>query len=337
MTDDIAIQVKQVSKSFGSVQALNNVDFEVKAGTIFALLGPNGAGKTTLVRILTTLLHPDAGIARVGSYDVLHESQSVRGVIGLAGQSAAVDANLTGRENIELVGRLYHLEPAAVRSHTTELLENFGLTDAANRVSKTYSGGMRRRLDLAASLIGNPKILFLDEPTTGLDPQSRLDMWRTIEGLVSQGVTVLLTTQYLEEADYLADKIAVIDHGKIIAVGTPEELKSKIGNDVIEIRLSDRSRIKEAVEIVTRFGSGEPSIEQETGKVILPVDSGPSVLADVVRELDYSKLDIDDLNFRRPSLDEVFLTLTSKPETELKENSSGVSRYINANGRRRKQ
>lgn len=337
MTDDIAIQVKQVSKSFGSVQALNNVDFEVKAGTIFALLGPNGAGKTTLVRILTTLLHPDSGIAKVGSYDVLHESQSVRGVIGLAGQSAAVDANLTGRENIELVGRLYHLEPAAVRRHTTELLENFGLIDAANRVSKTYSGGMRRRLDLAASLIGNPKILFLDEPTTGLDPQSRLDMWRTIEDLVSQGVTVLLTTQYLEEADYLADKIAVIDHGKIIAVGTPEELKSKIGNDVIEIRLSDRSRIKEAVEIVTKFGSGEPSIEEETGKVILPVDSGPSVLADVVRELDSSKLDIDDLNFRRPSLDEVFLTLTGKPETGLKENSGGVSQYNSTNGRRRKQ
>lgn len=314
MTDEVAISIKQISKSFGSVKALRGVDLEVNAATIFALLGPNGAGKTTLVRILTTLLLPDAGSVQVGGYDVLSAPHDVRTIIGLAGQNAAVDENLTGKENLELVGRLYHLDRKTAKKHSVKLLESFGLTDAANRISKTYSGGMRRRLDLAASLIGNPKILFLDEPTTGLDPQSRLDLWETIENLVSsKGVTVLLTTQYLEEADHLADEIAVIDQGKIIALGTPSELKSKIGNDVVEIHLSDNSRLNEAVNAIAKFSSGKPAIEDETGRIVLPVSDGSSVLVEIVRELDYLKLDIADLNFRRPSLDEVFITLTGQP------------------------
>lgn len=320
MTNGLAIQVEQVSKSFGSVKALDLVDLSVETGTILALLGPNGAGKTTLVRILTTLLRPDTGTVKVGAYDVARQPQQVRMVMGLAGQSAAVDDILTGRENLELVGRLYHLDSATARKRATELLDSFGLTDAADRSSKTYSGGMRRRLDLAASLVGNPKILFLDEPTTGLDPQSRLELWGTIENLVSEGVTVLLTTQYLEEADHLANKIAVIDEGRIIAFGSPEVLKSKIGDDVIELRFLDRSKAGTAADLIRKFGATEPTVEEKSGKVILPVNSGPVVLADVLRELDAAQLAIDDLNLRRPSLDEVFLTLTGRPDAVAKEN-----------------
>lgn len=307
-----AIHVEQVSRSFGSVQALVGLDLEVEAGTIFALLGPNGAGKTTLVRVLTTLLRPDTGTVKVGGHDALRDPRSVKMEIGLAGQSAAVDEILTGRENLELVGRLYHLDSLTVRKRADELLESFGLTDAANRPAKTYSGGMRRRLDLAASLVGKPRILFLDEPTTGLDPQSRLDLWAMIQELASKGVTIFLTTQYLEEADYLAGMIAVIDHGRIIAHGTPEALKSRIGGDVVEMRLSDRLVAGEAADLIRKFGSGEPEVKEESGRVVLPVDSGPAVLADVVRELDAARLALAELDYRRPSLDEAFLSLTGR-------------------------
>lgn len=320
-----AIHVAQVSKSFGSVRALDHLDLEVEAGTIFALLGPNGAGKTTLVRILTTLLRPDGGTVTVGGHDVLRQPQSVRTVIGLAGQNAAVDEILTGRENLELVGRLYHLDRQTARGRAAELLDSFALTDAADRASKTFSGGMRRRLDLAASLVGRPTVLFLDEPTTGLDPQSRLDLWATIEGLVAEGVTILLTTQYLEEADYLADKVAVIDQGKIIALGTPDGLKSQIGADVIEMRLVERAKVGEAARLIGRFGSDEPTVEEASGKVVLPVDRGPSVLADVVRELDASGLALAELDFRRPSLDEVFLSLTGRPAAPSVDNQPVVT------------
>ncbi|MCK4268127.1 MAG: ATP-binding cassette domain-containing protein [Actinomycetia bacterium] len=336
MTDRPAIQVERVSKSFGSVKALDHVDLQVEAGTILALLGPNGAGKTTLIRVLTTLLRPDTGNARVGSFDVLRQPQQVRLIMGLAGQSAAIDENLTGKENIEMVGKLYHLDSASIEKQATKLLNSFGLDDAANRIAKTYSGGMRRRLDLAASLVGRPKILFLDEPTTGLDPQSRLELWGMIEDLVSEGVTVLLTTQYLEEADYLADKIAVIDHGQIIALGSPEELKSKVGSDVVEMRLSDRSRVQKAAEILSKYGSGKPTVEDESGTIILPVDQGPSVLADVVRELDASQFAIADLNFRRPSLDEAFLALTGRPTTVVEEGAekTGKTRRRKTRGKK---
>lgn len=338
MSEELAIQVAQVSKSFGTVKALYNVDLQVEAGTIFALLGPNGAGKTTLIRVLTTLLRPDTGDVKVGPYDVLRQPQKVRMNMGLAGQSTAIDENLSGRENIEMVGRLYHLNSTTVKERATQLLDDFGLADAADRTAKTYSGGMRRRLDLAASLVGHPKILFLDEPTTGLDPQSRLELWGRIEDLVSGGVTVLLTTQYLEEADYLADKIAVIDQGQIIALGSPEDLKSKIGSDVIEIRLADNSQVREAAQKIRKFGTGAAAVvEDESGSIVLAVDRGTSVLADVVRELDASSFAISDLNFRRPSLDEVFLTLTGSPNTGTKESPGETGQIRRAKAKRRKR
>lgn len=312
MSQKPAIELQGVQKSFGSVKALDGIDLEVTAGSIFALLGPNGAGKTTLVRVLTTLLRPDSGTVRVCSHDALSEPNTVRTVIGLAGQNAAVDGIMTGKENLELVGRLYHLDKATIKQRVSELLGSFGLNDAANRQVKTYSGGMRRRLDLAASLIGQPQILFLDEPTTGLDPKSRQDLWQTIKDLVAQGVTVLLTTQYLEEADYLADMIAVIDHGRIIALDTPKNLKSKTGGDVIEIHLADPFRTNDAVRAIGKFSKGELVVEVESGKIVLPVEGGASILTAVVRELDINQIAIDDLNFRRPSLDEVFISLTGR-------------------------
>lgn len=277
-----------------------------------ALLGPNGAGKTTLVRVLTTLTRPDSGTLTVGGYDVAREPAGVRSIIGLAGQSAAVDETLTGRENLEMVGRLYHLDKATAKRRAAALLDQFELTDAGGRVAKTYSGGMRRRLDLAASLVGEPDILFLDEPTTGLDPRSRLDLWATIQGLVSSGVTVLLTTQYLEEADYLADRIAVIDQGQIIAEGTPDELKNKVGGDVLELRVSDRSQTDAAVTALSGIGSSDIQGEHETGRITVPVSDGTTFVAQVIRVLDRKGIQISDFNLRRPSLDEVFLTLTGK-------------------------
>lgn len=305
------ISVRNLSKVFGKkVRALDDVSLDVKKGRVTALLGPNGAGKTTLVRVLTTLLKPDHGIVRVAGLDVMKDAQTLRSIIGLAGQYAAVDENLTGRENIEMVGRLYHLSKNASKARAAELLRRFDLEDAADRTLKTYSGGMRRRLDLAASLVVRPQVLFLDEPTTGLDPRSRFAMWHVIEELVRDGTSVLLTTQYLEEADHLADDIFVIDHGHIIAHGTPGELKRQVGGEVLEIHIEDHARTDEAAALIARFGSENPRAERDTGIVTMPVRRGAAVLIDAVRELDVAGVNVIDIVLRRPSLDDVFLTLT---------------------------
>ena len=312
-----AILVEGLTKSFGNVHALRGIDLSVPHGTVLGVLGPNGAGKTTAVRILTTLLQPDGGRAEVEGYDVVREAAAVRRSIGLSGQSAAIQEELTGRENLEIIGRLYHLRWPQARSRAVELLEQFGLTDAADRAAKTYSGGMQRRLDLAASLVGKPQVLFLDEPTTGLDPRSRLGMWDIIRSLVAGGTTILLTTQYLDEADELADEIVVIDHGLVIAAGTAEELKGRAGGDVVEFTVPDRSRIPDAVKAITPLGEGEPHADLETGVVSIGVGGrGSDALIDAVRALDAAGVATRGLALRRPSLDDVFLTLTGHAAEE---------------------
>ena len=310
-----AILVEDLTKSFGEVQALRGIDLSVPRGTVLGVLGPNGAGKTTAVRILTTLLPPDGGRAEVDGYDVVREAAAVRRSIGLAGQSAAIQEELTGRENLEIIGRLYHLPWPQARSRATELLEQFDLTDAADRAAKTYSGGMQRRLDLAASLVGRPRVLFLDEPTTGLDPRSRLGMWDIIRTLVARGTTILLTTQYLDEADELADEIVVIDHGLVIAAGTAEELKGRAGGDVVEFTVPDRSRVGDAAAAVATLG--EPHADPDTGVVSVGVGGrGSDALVDAVRALDAAGVVTRGLALRRPSLDDVFLTLTGHAAEE---------------------
>ncbi len=326
MSSGPAILVEGLVKSFGEVRALRGIDLSVPRGTVLGVLGPNGAGKTTAVRILTTLLLPDAGRAQVEGYDVVRQAAAVRRSIGLAGQSAAIQEELTGRENLEIIGRLYHLSWPRARSRATELLEHFGLTDAADRPAKNFSGGMQRRLDLAASLVGDPRVLFLDEPTTGLDPRSRLAMWDTIRSLAARGTTLLLTTQYLDEADELADEIVVIDHGQVIAAGTSEELKGRVGGDVVEFTVPDRSRLADAVAAITPVGEGEPHVDKETGVVSEGVGSrGSDALIDAVRRLDGAGVEIRGLALRRPSLDDVFLALTGHAAEEEDQ----------ANGRRR--
>jgi ABC-2 type transport system ATP-binding protein len=309
-----AILVEGLTKSFGDVHALRGIDLSVPRGTVLGVLGPNGAGKTTAVRILTTLLLPDGGQAVVEGHDVVHEAAAVRRSIGLSGQSAAIQEELTGRENLEMIGRLYHLRKAAAKARAVELLDQFDLTDAADRAAKTYSGGMQRRLDLAASLVGRPKVLFLDEPTTGLDPRSRLGMWDIIRSLVATGTTLLLTTQYLDEADELADEIVVIDHGLVIAAGTSEELKSRVGGDVLEFSVPDRSQIPDAVTAITaitKVGEGEPHVDEDTGTVSIGVGGrGSDALIEAVRTLDAASVPTQGLALRRPSLDDVFLALT---------------------------
>ncbi|MFP5224236.1 MAG: ATP-binding cassette domain-containing protein [Actinomycetota bacterium] len=303
-----AVLAEGIRKSFGSVHALEGVDLKVPAGTVLGLLGPNGAGKTTAVRILATLLRPDAGRALVGGIDVAKQPREVRRIIGLAGQYAAVDEILTGRENLEMVGRLYHLPRAQAQTRAQELLERFDLIEAGDRLTRTYSGGMRRRLDLAASLVGRPRILFLDEPTTGLDPRSRLDLWSVIRDLVSDGTTLLLTTQYLEEADVLADRIAVIDQGRVIEEGTSDELKSRIGGQFVDVRVADPQRTTDAA---TALGFEDMTIDAETGKITVPVASDANtMLTAAVRRLDDASVEIADLALRRPTLDDVFLSLT---------------------------
>ena len=292
------------------VRALDGVDLTVAEGSVLGLLGPNGAGKTTTVRILATLLKPDAGHATVAGFDVVKQAQQLRSVIGLSGQYAAVDENLTARENLWMFGRLYQLQSAEAKKRAAELLEQFDLVDAADRVVKTYSGGMRRRLDLGSALIGRPKLLFLDEPTTGLDPRSRLGMWEVIRGLVREGTTLLLTTQYLEEADELADTIAVVDHGKIIARGTSDELKDQVGGERIELVVHQRSEIEQAVGLIRTFGVGEPIVDSHTRKVTLPSTGGAQALVQVVGALTDANIVIDDIGVRRPTLDDVFLSLT---------------------------
>ena len=298
------------SRGAGEVRALDGVDLEVPEGSVLGLLGPNGAGKTTTVRILATLLQPDAGRATVAGHDVVHEPQQVRRSIGLSGQYAAVDENLTGRENLTMFGRLYQMPRATARARADELLEQFSLSDAADRVAKTYSGGMRRRLDLASALIGHPRLLFLDEPTTGLDPRSRLGMWEVIRGLVREGATLLLTTQYLEEADELADTIAVVDQGRIIARGTADALKSEVGGERIEVVVHDPQMLAPTADLLRLEAVGPLEVDEHTRRVTVPSVGGATHLVEVVRRLADAGVEVDDIGLRRPTLDDVFLSLT---------------------------
>jgi ABC-2 type transport system ATP-binding protein len=314
MSDHPIIAAEALVKSFGSTVALAGVDLTVERGTVLGLLGRNGAGKTTLVRILATLLAPDVGSARIAGADVVRDAQTVRSRIGLAGQFAAVDEILTGRENLELVGRLYGLGRREARARASEVLERLTLSTAADRLVMTYSGGMRRRLDLGASLVGRPLVLIMDEPTTGLDPGTRIELWKFIEELVREGTTLLLTTQYLEEADRLADRIAVIERGRMIAEGTPNELKQRIAGDVLEVRSTQFGDLERLVSLLTGLGSGPPVADVRGQRVTLPTTDRVSTLLAAARRIDESGLQVDDLTLRRPSLDDVFLALTSRTE-----------------------
>jgi len=307
---ELAISVRGLRKSFGDVHALDGVDLEVAPGTVLGLLGPNGAGKTTAVRVMATLLAPDAGEVCVAGLDVVKDAAKVRERIGLAGQYAAIDENLTGLENLVMVGRLYGMSRNAATVRARELLDRFDLIDAAGRPAKTYSGGMRRRLDLGAALVAKPPVLFLDEPTTGLDPRSRLEVWTTIEELVGEGRTVLLTTQYLDEADRLADRIAVIDRGRVIAEGTPDELKDRVGGERLEVRLTERADAQAAVRALSAISDEPPLADGDT--VTVGVRRRAGVIVEAVRRLDEARVGVDDITLRRPTLDDVFLSLTGR-------------------------
>ncbi|MBO0682835.1 MAG: ATP-binding cassette domain-containing protein [Candidatus Dormibacteraeota bacterium] len=302
------IRVEGLTKAFGRTRALSGIDLEVPSGTVTALLGPNGAGKTTLVRILATLIRPDAGSARVAGLDVVRDAFAVRSRIGLTGQYAALDDQLTGRENLRLIGRLAHLGERRARSRTEELLALVGIEEAAGRPVSTYSGGMRRGLDIAAGLVGKPAVLFLDEPTTGLDPRGRIDIWELIGVLVRQGATLLLTTQYLEEADRLADAVAVIDRGRIVAGGTPEELKRRLGGEVLEVALADASDAEKAGSALGPIAAGPARFQRTILRI--PVERSRGTVVAAVRRLDAAGVEADDVVLRRPTLDDVFLTLT---------------------------
>ncbi|EDY46022.1 antibiotic resistance ATP-binding protein [Streptomyces sp. SPB074] len=322
-------------KTFGSVRALDGVDLDVPEGTVLGLLGPNGAGKTTAVQCLTTLLRPDAGTASVAGFDVVRRPNDVRRVIGLSGQFAAVDEYLTGRENLEMVGRLYQLKARQAKTRAAELLDQFHLAGAADRTAKTYSGGMRRRLDLAAALVVRPPVMFMDEPTTGLDPANRQQLWDVIQDLVAGGTTMLLTTQYPEEADHLAHDICVIDHGRVIARGTSDELKARIGGERVEGVVHDPARLGDATDVLARVSvadAGEEPVsrDEHIRRPTVPVRGGARLLAEVIRELDTRGIEIDDIGLRRPTLDDVFISLTGHVAEG--EKSPGTERGDGADG-----
>ncbi|MFC4018389.1 ATP-binding cassette domain-containing protein [Micromonospora sp. GCM10011542] len=315
MAERPAVEAQGLVKRFGEVPALAGVDLQVPTGGVLGLLGPNGAGKTTAVRILTTLLPPDAGRARVMGLDVVRQADAVRRVIGLSGQYAAVDPYLTGGENLRMISRLSGLRRAAARHRADHLLELFDLSDAAGRTARTYSGGMRRRLDVAASLVAAPAVLFLDEPTTGLDPRGRLGLWRLLGELTTQGTSIVLTTQYLEEADRLADTIVVLNHGRVIASGSADELKTQVGGDRLELQVLPGTNPHPLAAAMASLGSAPPTVDVETGRVVVPVADGPGILPEVASRLATGGLRISDLALRRPTLDDVFLALTGKPTT----------------------
>ncbi|WP_447038493.1 ATP-binding cassette domain-containing protein [Streptomyces sp. DSM 118878] len=321
----MAIEAEGLYKRYGDREALSGLDLAVPTGTVLGVLGPNGAGKTTAVRILATLLAPDGGRARVAGYDVAEQPAGVRRRIGLAGQYAAVDERLTGMENLTLIGRLYRLGRKNAKSRAAELLERFELTYAADQETKTYSGGMRRRLDLAASLLADPEVLFLDEPTTGLDLNSRMTLWAMVRDQVAAGVTVLLTTQYLEEADHLADRIAVIDEGRVIADGTPDELKRKVGGERLDISLSDPADAPEVARILAKVTTGEPAVTDEDRNVSVPVVAGMDTIADAAAALRDAGVQVSDFALRRPSLDDVFLSLTGRGNSHGKSKEEATS------------
>ena len=318
MAAECAIEAEGLVKTYGKVRALDGVDLSAPTGTVLGLLGPNGAGKTTAVRILTTLLPADGGTARVAGVDVAREAPLLRRKIGLAGQYAAVDENLTGSENLQMVGQLYHLPKGQPKARAAELLESFDLADAGGRLVRTYSGGMRRRLDLAAALVARPPVIFLDEPTTGLDPRSRIGLWETIEGRVAEGTTVLLTTQYLDEADRLADRISVIDHGQVIAEGSSDELKDQMGGEALEVTLEDAAEAQAAIAALSEVCSAPPELDGVVLRV--PIAERKGTIAAAVQRLNDAGVGIDDISMRRPTLDDVFLKLTGHaaedPEAE---------------------
>ena len=308
MTD--AVRARGLVKHYKEIKALDGIDLTVPRGSVLALLGPNGAGKTTAVRIVATLLRPDSGTAEVDGIDVLKDPREVRRRIGLSGQYAAVDEYLTGFENLDMIGRLYHLGRKASRERARELLVQFRIEDAGDRMAKTYSGGMRRRLDLAGALVADPPVLFLDEPTTGLDPRGRTEMWEVIQGLVAGGTSLLLTTQYLEEADLLANNIVVIDHGKVIAEGTADQLKAQVGGERIEITVVDVAQLALARDLLEPLGVGKASLDDHRRSLLMPISGGATVLTDALRRLDAAHIAVDDVGLRRPTLDDVFLSIT---------------------------
>ncbi|MET9955039.1 ATP-binding cassette domain-containing protein [Streptomyces sp. NPDC006339] len=311
-----AILVEGARKRYGEKKALDGLDLTVRRGTVHGLLGPNGAGKTTTVRVLATLLRHDEGVVRVAGHDVRREAAEVRRRIGLLGQHAALDEDLSGRQNLEMFGRLHHLGARGAGRRADELLERFGLADTGRKPVRSYSGGMRRRLDLAASLITEPEVLFLDEPTTGLDPRGRGEVWDSVRSLVGGGTTVLLTTQYLEEADQLADRISVVDRGRVVADGTPDQLKTRVGRDRVDVVVRDGARLDEAVKALP-FGPGEAEVDRDRRRVSAPVDDRMAALAETVRALEAAGIEAEDIALRRPTLDEVFLHLTGGRETEV--------------------